>query len=716
MQSERDNSSSTVSDLRYRGETSVRWTGVHERRKVITPEEARRMLHELQVQNEELRRIQSELDAARARYFDLYDLAPVGYCTVSDTKHILEANLTAATLLGMSCSELVGNPIQRFILASDQDIYDQHCKRLVETGLPQSCELRLIKPDGSQFWAQLSATQIQGATRHTALRLVLTDIDERKVAQDRIRISELALKAISQGVLITTPQLRVVSVNEAFLSMTGYTERELIGVDCSLFNGPLTDRTTTTKLVRAIKEKREFSGQLLNYRKDGSSFWNELAISPVVDDQGRLSHFISINTDVSERKRLDQALLENNLALQQATFVAEKANHSKSEFLSSMSHELRSPLNAILGFAQLLETGTPVLAPAQQDKTEKIQRAGWYLLKLINDILDLGLIESGKLALTLTPLSLARVLLECQSMIEPLAERHAVRVDFPQVASQLLVLADPVRLQQVIINLLSNAVKYNRSKGNVHVTVDNAAVGVLRIGVHDTGEGMSEEKLSHLFEPFNRLGQEGSTTEGTGIGLVVTRRLTELMGGRIRVQSTVGVGSVFWVELSEAQALPAVKDAVTCLEEAAQLPAPARPGSRPCTVLYVEDNLANMELVAQILALGRPHFQLLRAQSGTQGMELARSHCPQVILMDLNLPGISGLEALRSLRQDPATRHIPVLAISANAMPQDIANGLAAGFFYYLTKPFKIEEFLKVLDQALAIGSTESHCPGKLVA
>ena len=660
---------------------------------------------ELQMQNEELRRIQAELDAARSRYFDVYNLAPVGYCIVSDTAHILEANLTAATLMGLPSRELVGKSIQQFIAPADKDIYYLHCKRLMESGMPQSCEMRLIRPDGSHFWAQLTATQIEDATGHGAFRLVLTDINERKVAQDRIRISDLALKSVSQGILITTPELRVVSVNEAFLSMTGYTERELVGADCSIFNGPLTDSSTTTKLVNAVKEGREFSCEVLNYRKDGSSFWNELTISPVVDEQHPLTYFISINTDISERKRLDQALLEKNLALEHAILVAEKANLAKSDFLSSLSHELRSPLNAILGFAQLLEISTPALTPSQLVKTEKIQSGGWYLLTLINDLLDLASIESGKFALSLAPLSLERVLRECQSLIEPQAERFGIRVDFPPSTGEILVIADPVRLQQVIINLLSNAIKYNRSGGTVSVTVDADGAGVLRISVHDTGEGISQAKLSHLFEPFNRLGKECSRTEGTGLGLVVTRRFTELMGGKIGVQSTVGVGSVFWIELSVASALPAGKGEVT--EPVDGQPVLALSDSKPCTVLYVEDNLANMELVAQILATGRPNLQLLKAENGTKGMEMVRHHRPDVILMDLNLPGISGTDALHGLRQDPATKNIPVLAITAHAMARDVAKGMGAGFFAYVTKPFKIEEFLKVLDQALTTHPSE---------
>ena len=706
---EQDKCGSSVSELHCQAEAAGRWTGVHERRKVVAPDDARRMLHELRVhqcelqaQNAELRRTQAALDTARARYFDLYDLAPVGYCTVSHTDHILEANLTAATLVGMPCSELVRKPIQRFIASADQDIFYLHCKKLRETGQTQTCELRLVRQDSSQFWAQLTATQMQGDQGHGAYKVVLTDIHERKLAQDRIRISDLALKAISQGVLLATPELCVVSVNEAFLRMTGYTEHELLGADCSLFSGPLTDPVATAQLATAIKDKQAFSGEMRNYRKDGSCFWNQLTVCPVFDEQGHLTHFISIHTDVSERKQLDQALLDKNLALVQATQVAEAASLAKSVFLSSMSHELRSPLNAILGFAQLLDAGTPALTPGQHLKTEKIQRSGWHLLTLINDILDLALIESGKLALTLAPVSLQTVLLECQCMIAPQAERHGICVTFPQLPRQFMVLADPVRLQQVVINLLSNAIKYNRRSGTVNVMVEATTADVLRICVQDSGDGISEDLLSQLFEPFNRLGQETSTTQGTGIGLVVAWRLTELMGGKIGVQSKLGAGSMFWVDLNLAQTLPL--GPVTGLE--AQPLLRVRSDARPCKVLYVEDNLPNMELVAQILALGRPNFELIRAENGPQGIEMARHHRPQVILMDIHLPGISGLDALRVLRADPATRHIPVLAVSAYAMPCNVSEGLAAGFVHYLTKPFKIEEFLAALDQAL--GSNEA--------
>jgi PAS domain S-box-containing protein len=684
-----------------------------ERRELISPNVARRLVHELRVhqseleaQNEQLRNTQAELDALQSRYFDLYELAPVGYCTVSATEKLMSANLTAAQLLGLPVSKLVGRPIQQFIAPADQDIYYLHCKKLFETGERQSCELRLIKPDRSHFWAQLIATITLDAAGLSTHRIVLTDIDERKAAQDKIRISDLALKAVSQGVLITSADMRVVDANEAFLAMTGYSAADLTGISCSVFNGPLTDPAVLERCLTAIAEKKAFSCDILHYRKDRSCFWNGLSLSPVFDTLNHVTHFICINTDINERKRLDQALLDNNRALEQATELAEKANQAKSDFLSSMSHELRSPLNSILGFAQLLASGSPAPTPLQSKNIDKILRGGWYLLTLINDILDLALIESGKIALTVAPLPLAQLLTECQSMVEPQAEKHGVTVHFPLVATSTQVLADPIRLTQILVNLLSNAIKYNRPKGSVHVTVSAATPGALRIEVRDTGEGLPAEKLSQLFQAFNRLGQESSPIEGTGIGLVVTKRLTELMGGRLGVHSTVGVGSVFWLELPLADAAyPKIHSGESCAEKKLAL---SLLQHAACTILYVEDNLANVELVEQILQ-GHPTLRLIRAHNGMQGIDMARSHAPQIILMDINLPGMSGMDALKLLRQDPVTRHIPVLAITANALPADVTKGMAAGFFNYLTKPFKIQDFLQSIDLALQAPASPSH-------
>jgi len=425
----------------------------------------------------------------------------------------------------------------------------------------------------------------------------------------------------------------------------------------------------------------------------------------------RLCGVVATARDLTERKRADHVLDSAHGELNSAKLAAELASQAKSEFLSSMSHELRSPLNAILGFAQLLDTGEPPPTPLQKDSVDQILHAGWYLLELINEILDLSLIESGKLTLSFEPVALAELLLDCHSMIEPHARSSGVGVVFAVPEAPLIVRADRTRLKQVLINLLSNAIKYNRPGGTVEVTSECGEGGHVRVSVRDTGLGLSPSQLSQLFQPFNRLGQEAGAEEGTGIGLVVCKRLTEIMGGSIGASSTVGEGSTFWVELdasaSNAEAAEAA-EAVDAIMPAAGLERAV--GTPVRTVLYVEDNPANLLLVSRLLAR-RTDLQLICAKDGRSGIELARAAQPQVILMDINLPGISGLTALHILARDPDTAHIPVLALSANAMPRDIDKGLAAGFFCYLTKPIKLDEFTQALDQALDHSQALAHRP-----
>ena len=430
--------------------------------------------------------------------------------------------------------------------------------------------------------------------------------------------------------------------------------------------------------------------ELTYIRKDGSRFPAIVSVTALRDAASAIIGYLLIGTDNSARKRVEEELHE-------AMAVAEKANLAKSEFLSRMSHELRTPLGAILGFAQLVESGSPPPTPAQKRSVDQILRAGWYLLDLINEILDLALIESGTISLSLEPISLSEVMLECATMIEPQALRREVRVAFPPVGVPYTVMGDRMRIKQVLINLLSNAIKYNKTGGAVVVDCTASSPERIRVSVRDDGEGLSAEQLSRLFQPFNRLGQEANAEEGTGIGLVVCKRLVELMGGVIGVESTVGKGSVFWFDLVQtAERRPAQDPA----EPAAPAREPAPGDGQRHTLLYIEDNPANLMLVEDLIAR-RPGIRLLSARDGVRGIEIARASRPDVILMDINLPGISGIDAMRVLAGDPATAHIPVIALSANANPRDIARGLQSGFRRYLTKPIKVTEFMEALDEAL---------------
>ncbi len=435
--------------------------------------------------------------------------------------------------------------------------------------------------------------------------------------------------------------------------------------------------------------------------KDGSRFPAIVSITALRDDYGELIGYLLIGTDNSVRKQVEMKLHE-------AMSIAQKANLAKSEFLSSMSHELRTPLGAILGFAQLMESSVPRPTPAQKRSIDQILKAGWYLLELINEVLDLALIESGKLSLSPEPLSLAEVMRECQSMIEPQARQRGIGVSFPRLEIPYFVKADRTRVKQVLINLLANAIKYNKADGTVVVDCTVSTPGRVRISVEDSGEGLSPADIAQLFQSFNRLGRAATAQEGTGIGLVVCKRLVELMGGVIGVDSVVGRGSVFWVELNlTTEPLPAASTAVA----AAVAREPRPDHARLRTLLYVEDNPANLMLVEDLIAR-RPDIRLLTARDGNHGIEIARTSLPDVILMDINLPGISGIQALGVLAEDSTTAHIPVVALSANAVPRDIAKGLAAGFFRYLTKPIKVDEFMNTLDVAMKFADAESARAG----
>ena len=460
-------------------------------------------------------------------------------------------------------------------------------------------------------------------------------------------------------------------------------------------------------LVYKASRGIEDSYELTYVRKDGSRFPAIVSVTALRDADDAILGYLLIGTDNTvrkhaeqERELLNRVLSDNSIELENARAQADKANRAKSEFLSSMSHELRTPLNAVLGFAQLMASDTPPPSASQQRSLDQILNGGWYLLRLINEILDLSMIESGRVAMSREAMALTEVLRDCRAMIMPQAQKRHITLSFPTLDQPFYVHADLTRVKQVVINLLSNAIKYNRTGGSVQVECKRHGERV-RLSVRDTGNGLSAEQLQQLFQPFNRLGQEAGSEEGTGIGLVVTKQLIELMGGTLGVESEVGVGTLFWIELaaSSAPELQLGEHAGNMGREPsadAPLDAPRR------KVLYVEDNPANLILVEQLIAR-RSDLGMLSAVDGHLGIALARQHQPDLILMDINLPGISGTEVLGLLRVDPLTAHIPVIALSANALPRDVRKGLDAGFLRYLTKPINVPEFMEALDTALSL-------------
>ncbi|HZV93943.1 MAG TPA: ATP-binding protein [Caldimonas sp.] len=409
---------------------------------------------------------------------------------------------------------------------------------------------------------------------------------------------------------------------------------------------------------------------------------------------------MSLNEELERRVLERTAELErSNGELVVATAAAHEANRAKSEFLSNMSHELRTPLNAIIGFGQLLAAGEARLSTPERNKefVNHIVEAGRHLLTLINDILNLAQIEAGKLSVSVEEVILAEVLDECRAMAETMANQRNIRLLFPP-RDAITIRADRTRIKQVLLNLLSNAVKYNRDMGSVVVGCERVRPQAIRISVQDTGIGMRAEQLKSLFQPFNRLGQEAGVQEGTGIGLVLTKRLVELMGGSLSVTSTPGVGTVFSIELEATEA-----------ESQAARAEPVETGtdrsaseSATMTVLCVEDNPVSLKLIEEVVG-AREGIRLLTAANGRDGLAVARARLPDVILMDNNMPVMSGREAQRLLSADPRTANIPVIAISANAMTGAVAEGLAAGYFRYLTKPVDLGDLRRALDDALAL-------------
>ncbi|MFB9242822.1 PAS domain S-box protein [Massilia antarctica] len=586
-------------------------------------------------------------------------------------------------------------------------------------GIEDIYELTYIRKDGSRFPAVVSVTALRDAegaiigylligTDNTARKQVEA---EQALLDQRLRDQQFYTRSLIESnidALMTTDPHGIISdVNHQMEALTGCTRDELIGAP---FKNYFTDAARAEAGIKRVLA----SGKVTNYEltaraRDGKETVVSYNATTFHDRDRKLRGVFAAARDVTERQHFEQAMQANNVELEAARAAAEKANLAKSDFLSSMSHELRTPLNGVLGFAQLMASDDPPPTVKQQRSINQILKGGWYLLRLINEILDLAQIESGKVSMSTEPMSLTEVLDDCYELVGPQAAARGIFLLFPAPGTPFHIHADRVRVKQVLINLLSNAIKYNSAEGSVHVSCSAYAGGMVRVYVTDTGAGLGREQLAQLFQPFNRLGQESGAEEGTGIGLVVTKQLVELMGGSIGVESELGRGSRFWVDFASCPA-PAAAPALSASDAAALARARPVPGAALRTLLYVEDNPANLLLVEQLMER-RPDLKLLTAIDAHLGIALARAYQPSVILMDINLPNLSGFDALRMLRGYPETAHIPVLALSANAMPRDIARGMEAGFLRYLTKPIQIAGFMEALDVALLHAQQHGHDP-----
>jgi len=643
--------------------------------------------------------IEIELKNSENRFRSIFDTAQAGISIADDKGQYQQCNKAWAAMLGYTQEEIFALTNEQVTHPEDRKASREKLQKLMSGEIEfYRQEKRYVRKDGSEFWGDLTVNPVKNETSDVIASMgVCIDITERKKTHQHLLDLSAAIDAMSVPVVVFDNEDKFIFTNEAYRQLNNQVVETIqlgevfeshIRAIVEKGLAPEANGREEEWIAERMARHRSPSGPFELKRQDGTWFFG---IEKKLPSGGQ----VLLLTDISAIKKAQNELVN-------AKVVAEDANRAKSDFLSSMSHELRTPMNAILGFAQLLEyTRQEPLSKNQKSSVNHIIKGGNHLLELIDQVLELSTIEAGKLSLNIDHIPARNIIDESLDLIRTRAEKDDIKIVDRTANEDLpLLWADSTRLTQVLINLLSNAVKYNRKGGSVILTCRGMPGEMLRISVADTGRGIPAEKQNNLFKPFERLGRETGEIEGTGIGLTITKQIIELMGGQIGYESEEAKGSTFWIEIpiSRKQADVETND------NAAARPnqrSERKYNDRPAhTVLYVEDNPANMQLMETII-LQVENTILLAAHNAELGIDLARSERPDLILMDINLPGMNGIEALKQLQNTTETKNTPVIAITADAMPKDVEAGKNAGFSGYITKPINVPQLIRLIEETL---------------